>query len=261
MLSQLEEQAPAGATIQRAIAHGDNSVDANWLAKQLQVRYDCTNLYIRQRNSRFMVVFRIVITDGAKAFGREGKTPEATAVEADERQLIARAATDPVAFGELYERYVDRIYNYIYYRVGSPHDAEDLTSRTFQRALYHISTYVDRGVPFSAWLYRIAHNLVANWYRDRSRRKDIPLDDLVLAAHGSSDPFLQAALGEQIETVRRAVRQLSPDRQTLVVLKHSEHLSNAEIAVILGKTEGAIKSLYHRTLIVLRQIMEDRGDG
>lgn len=174
----------------------------------------------------------------------------------DDRELIARAAEDAEAFGELYERYVDRIYNYIYHRVGNVLDAEDLTARTFQRALQHIDRYVDRGVPFSAWLYRIAHNLVANWHRDRSRRKTVPLDRLVLTDTQRNDPYGQAASQEQIEEVRRAVRQLSPDRQTLLVLKHSEHLSNAEIARILGRTEGAIKSLYRRTLIALRQMLE-----
>ena len=73
-----------------------------------------------------------------------------------------------------------KIYNYIYYRTGNHHDAEDLTARTFYRALLNMDGYVDRGVPFSAWLYRIAHNLVANWHRDQSRRKIISLEDIKL---------------------------------------------------------------------------------
>jgi len=173
-----------------------------------------------------------------------------------EPELICIAATEPAAFGELYERYVDRIYSYIYHRVGNALDAEDLTARTFQRALQHVGRYVDRGAPFSAWLYRIAHNLVANWHRDQSRRKVIPIDDLVLTAPGRADPHRKAIASEDVEEVRQAVRRLSQDRQALVVLKHSEHLSNAEIAEILGRTEGAIKSLYRRTLISLRRIIE-----
>ena len=86
-----------------------------------------------------------------------------------ERELVARAKEDPSAFGALYDAYVDKIYNYVYHRVGNHHDSEDLTSRTFYRALNNIHRYTDRGLPFSAWLYRIAHNLVANWHRDRSR--------------------------------------------------------------------------------------------
>ena len=191
----------------------------------------------------------------------EPATRPASLAEEDERTLIVRAASDPAAFGQIYERYVNRIYNYIYHRVSNPHDAEDLTARTFQRALGRIGQYVDRGVPFSAWLYRIAHNLVANWYRDRSRRKDIPLDELAVSTERHSDPFGQVALKEQLDEVRSAIRQLNPERRALMVLKHSEHLSNAEIAKILGKSEGAIKSLYHRTLIALRQILEAKGSG
>ncbi|HEX6383892.1 MAG TPA: sigma-70 family RNA polymerase sigma factor, partial [Anaerolineae bacterium] len=96
----------------------------------------------------------------------------------DETALIERAKTDKEAFGQVYELYVDRIYNYVYYRTGNVADAEDLTARVFVRAMQHIGRYRDQGVPFSAWLYRIAHNLVANWHRDNSRRKIISLDDI-----------------------------------------------------------------------------------
>ena len=88
-------------------------------------------------------------------------------------ELVKRIKKDPSAFGLVYERYITKIYNYVYYRVGNHHDAEDLTSRVFYRALTHIKDYSDRGVPFSAWLYRIAHNLVANWHRDHARRQDL----------------------------------------------------------------------------------------
>lgn len=176
-----------------------------------------------------------------------------------ESQLVERAKSDPEAFGEIYERYVDRIYNYIYFRVGDQHEAEDLTARTFYRALDHIDRYVDRGLPFSAWLYRIAHNLVANWHRDRSRRKLISLDGLLrLTAPGESP---ERAVEEQTEreSLRAAIRRLPADRQQLLILKFGEHLSNAEIGQIMGKTEGAIKSLYHRTLAALREDLRSRG--
>ena len=85
-------------------------------------------------------------------------------IEFNEDDVLTRAADgDRDAFGLLYERYIYRIFNYVYYRTGNLHDAEDLTARVFQRAMNHIQNYTDRGVPFSAWLYRIAHNLVANW--------------------------------------------------------------------------------------------------
>jgi RNA polymerase sigma-70 factor (ECF subfamily) len=179
----------------------------------------------------------------------ESNTPLA---ELSEKELIERAKTDTEAFGELYERFVQRIYNYIYYRTGNHHDAEDLTSRVFQRALQHIPKYVDRGVPFSAWLYRIAHNLVVNWHRDRGRRKVIPLEDVVLRALRTHAPEVVAEQREEQALLLKATRNLPADRQQLLILKFVERLSNAEIGEIMGRSEGAIKSLYHRTLLALR---------
>lgn len=167
--------------------------------------------------------------------------------------LIARAKEDPEAFGLLYERYVGSIYNYIYYRTGNHHDAEDLTARTFYRALKHISRYVDRGAPFSAWLYRIAHNVVANWHRDTKRRQIISLDELVMGALKREDPATLTEEYEEQDMLLQAVRRLPPERQQLLILKFVEQMSNAEIAQVMGRTEGAIKSLYHRTLVALRE--------
>jgi len=159
---------------------------------------------------------------------------------------------DKEAFGELYERYLEKIYNYVYYRTGNHHDAEDLTARVFTRAMAHIETYTERGVPFQAWLYRIAHNLVANWHRDRGRRKVIPLDEFIASSLGSESPDHQAEDNEEREALLRAIRRLPEERQQLLMLKFVEHLSNAEIGDIMNRTEGAVKSLYHRTLIALR---------
>lgn len=170
----------------------------------------------------------------------------------EDLDLIRRADSDPDAFGELYTRYVGRIYSYIYYRTGDPQEAEDLTARVFQRAMHHIGRYRDQGVPFSAWLYRIAHNLVANWHRDRSRRQIVPLDERIVASGPSSHPEVATIMREEQRRLLDVVRTLPPDRQELLILKFVDHLSNAEIGQITGKTEGAIKSLYHRTLISLR---------
>ncbi len=171
--------------------------------------------------------------------------------EAEER-LVERAKHDPDAFGMLYERYVDRIYSYIFYRTGDVHEAEDLTARVFYRALAHIRAYRQRGLPFAAWLYRIAHNLVANWHRDRSRRRDLRLDDLVGVAEKSDGPERLAERNEQARVLLDVIRRLPAERQQLLLLKFVDDLPNAEIAQIMGRSEGAIKSLYHRTLIALR---------
>lgn len=156
------------------------------------------------------------------------------------------------AFGVLYERYLDKIYNYVFYRTGNHHDAEDLTARVFFRALSHIDQYTERGVPFQAWLYRIAHNLVANWHRDRGRRKVIPLDEYIALSLRTDAPDQHAEEREERDLLRAAIKRLPDDRQQLLLLKFVEHLSNAEIGTIMNKSEGAIKSLYHRTLIALR---------
>lgn len=177
-----------------------------------------------------------------------------------EEALVERAKADPEAFGLLYQQYVDRIYSYIYYRVGNHYDAEDLTARTFQQALVHIRRYVNRGVPFSAWLYRIAHNLIANWHRARHRRKLISLDELVMTAgRKGSAPETVAEKNEEREALLKAIRRLPPERQQLLILKFAERLSNREVGEIMGRTEGAIKSLYHRTLLALRDELTELG--
>lgn len=175
--------------------------------------------------------------------------------ELDDIELIQRADEEPKAFGELYERHVTRIYNYIYYRTGNHHDAEDLTARVFQRALRHASGFTDQGVPVTAWLYRIAHNLVANFHRDRSRKPVVPLEDRVLTSQLGAHPEAEAIGNEEIDRLMEQVRRLPPERQQLLILKFVERLSNAEIGEVMGRTEGAIKSLYHRTLNALRDDM------
>ncbi|MHB1296441.1 MAG: sigma-70 family RNA polymerase sigma factor [Anaerolineae bacterium] len=167
--------------------------------------------------------------------------------------------SDSGAFAGIYEQYVDRIYSYIYHRVGNVHDAEDLTSRTFFRALAHLPNYQDKGVPFSAWLFRIAHNLVANWHRDRGRRPVVALDELVIRAAAHEHPEALAQSEDETRSLREAMRSLDATRQELLVLKFSEDLSNAEIGAIMGRSEGAIKSLYHRTLLALRKEMLKKG--
>ena len=183
----------------------------------------------------------------------------------DDMQLVAQVAEDPSAFGELYQRYVTKIYSYVYYRTGNHHDAEDLTGRVFYRALMHVDRFVDRGVPFSAWLYRIAHNLVANWHRDHSRRQEYSLEDLTLTSPARDAPEATTEANEERLRLLQAIRSLPPERQELLILKFVERLSNAEIGQIMGRTEGAIKSLYHRTLLSLRDALAksaaDRADS
>jgi RNA polymerase sigma-70 factor, ECF subfamily len=181
--------------------------------------------------------------------------------EISDDDAIAKAITgDTEAFSILYKKYVNRIYNYIYYRTGSEFDAEDLTARVFFRAMGHIQTYQDMGVPFSAWLYRIAHNLVANWHRDNSRRKEVPLEERGRSNAEVDYPESTLVQNQEKDFLLRAINKLPPERQQLIILKFVEHLSNIEIAVIMRRSEGAIKSLYHRTLLSLREKLEKSKD-
>ena len=179
----------------------------------------------------------------------------------DDRELVALAKEDKAAFGELYERYLPKIYSYVYYRTGNVHDAEDLTAKVFFRALSHISNYVEKGAPFQAWLYRIAHNLVANWHRDQGRRKIIALDEYVVHGLNADAPDRLTEEREERNQLFEAVRRLPDDRQQLLLLKFVDQMSNAEIGMVMGRTEGAIKSLYHRTLLALRDEMDRIQNG
>jgi RNA polymerase sigma-70 factor, ECF subfamily len=175
----------------------------------------------------------------------------------EDKEILVRASQgDREAFGLLYEQYVERIYNYVYYRTGNVHDAEDLTARVFYRALHHIQNYTDRGVPFSAWLYRIAHNLIANWHRDRSRHQEIPLDDAPMIHFKGEPPEVALMQSQDRDALLKLIRHLPSERQHLLILKFVEHMSNVEIGEVMGRSEGAVKSLYHRTLLALRDDLE-----
>jgi len=177
----------------------------------------------------------------------------------DDAGLVAAAKADPEAFGALYERYVKKIYNYLYYRTGNSHDAEDLTERVFQRAMLNLDGYTSRGLPFSAWLYRIAHNLVANWHRDQGRRQMVPLNEVSaqdMTAMRTEGPEAQAESHEEQASLLSVLRQMPGERQQLLILKFVDHLSNAEIGVVMHRSEGAVKSLYHRTLLALRDELQ-----
>jgi RNA polymerase sigma-70 factor (ECF subfamily) len=182
-------------------------------------------------------------------------------MEEQERLLVERAQQDPLVFAALYDTYVDRVYNYIYQRTGNHSDAEDLAARTFLKAFLHLDRYRFRGIPFSAWLYRIAHNAVANWHRDSHRHQMVSLDALVERSQEEERPEDVAQSREERKALLDAVHRLPAERQELLILKFSEGLTNAEVGQIMHRTEGAVKSLYHRTLLALRQELEkDRTD-
>ena len=186
---------------------------------------------------------------------------EAEGTAEREAALVERARSCPAAFGELYELYVDRIYSYIYHRVGNVQDAEDLTARTFYRALEKLNSYEDRGLPFSAWLFRIAHNLVANWHRDHSRRQMFSLERFWWRSSDEPRPEQTVEAAAEHKELWEAIERLPEERRNLLRYKLNTTLSNLEIGELMNKSESAIKSLYFRTLAALRKDLEERGWG
>ncbi len=186
-----------------------------------------------------------------------GETPLPARASNDDR-TARRALTDRSAFSELYETYAGRVYGYLRARTDHETDAEELTSRVFLNALANLEQYKGRGGGFSSWLMSIAHNLLVNWYRDRGRRP--PTADLDAALSVAADlPAPEARLerSELAGVVREAVGRLDVDRQRLITLKYVDGLPNAEIGRMMGRSEGAVKALHHRTL---RQLKEELGE-
>lgn len=169
----------------------------------------------------------------------------------NEKQLVERAAKrDRRAFAKLYSLYVNKIYNYIYYKSSSKAEAEDLTAHVFLKAWEAIDNYRWQGYPFSTWLYRIAHNQIVDHYR--TRREVMPLDLCVEAAEPSLDPLELAERAVLIAQVRSALGHLTNNQQRVVVLRYFEGYSISEIATMMGKAPDAIRALQHRALQVLQ---------
>jgi len=174
------------------------------------------------------------------------------------RRLVDRAQQgDRDALEELYLIHFDRIYGYLHMSVGNRHDAEDLTTQTFLKMLESIGKFRWRSAPFSAWLFRIAHNLAMDHFRAGKRWQ--PQED-VTEPPGSEEPSAEALAMHSIgrQSMLELIETLSPEQQQVLTLKFVFNFANAEAATILGKTEGAIKSLQHRAIVSLQKQLEKR---
>ena len=179
-----------------------------------------------------------------------------------EAALVAAAQLDPAAFAPLYEAYVDRVYRYAYRRVGNHADAEDVTAQTFQQALAALSAYEWRGLPFGAWLFRIAANVILQ--RTRGGKREFTVDDLTpyedeagVETEGDDPAAILERDAEDQELVA-AVRRLPLDQQRALVLKFSRDMTAREIGASMGRSEGAVKQLVHRALRSLRSDLEEK---
>ena len=176
-----------------------------------------------------------------------------SAVDPDLEDVRA-AQGDRHTFGALYRRYLDRVYGYCFYLLGDHHDAEDVTERTFLAALGAIDRFRDEGATFRAWLFRIAHNELANELRARSRQRTTPLDAVVEPAN-DEDPAGLVGLAEESRRLRRALASLASDRRHVIVLRFVDGLSAREIGAVLGRSEGAVRVLQHRALRDLADLL------
>ncbi len=181
-------------------------------------------------------------------------------MERKREQALIRLAQrgDAQAFAELYRAYVDNIYRYIYFRVNAVPVAEDLTADVFMKALEGLPGYQDRATPFLGWLYRIAHARLIDYYR-RSRHagQHEDIDSIELGAEHDLDGPLVSE--HQSEHMRTALRTLTPEQQQVVILRFVEGRSIEETAELLGKTEGAIKTMQHRALQALGRALQEQG--
>jgi RNA polymerase sigma-70 factor (ECF subfamily) len=174
---------------------------------------------------------------------------------ADERWLLERAKQyDEAALGELYDSYAPRIYAYIYRRVGDAHVAEDLTGDVFVRVIQAIQSERFWHTSFHAWLYRIAHNLVADHYRRQPPAADLELDERLVAAE--DDPASAVAERLSHRRLRAAISRLTLDQQQVLVLRFGEGMTARGAAEVMDKSTGAIEALQHRALAALRRVLK-----
>ena len=163
-------------------------------------------------------------------------------------------------FTELYRTHLRDVYSYSYYRVGNHHDAEDLTEQTFLQAYRHFARAQreSNGRPLRPWLIRIAHNLAANYYRDRSRRPQTQLEDasVVSAPHSTED---LAEGRQELKEVLEGVARLPEDRREALIMRFALGMDNGEISRALGRSEGATKVLIHRAIRQLEQGLKEEG--
>jgi RNA polymerase sigma-70 factor (ECF subfamily) len=165
-------------------------------------------------------------------------------------------------FSELYRTHLRDVYSYAYYRVGNHHDAEDLTEQTFLQAYRHFERALreSRGRPLRPWLIRIAHNLAANLYRDRSRRPTSSIEDTApLSAPHTTEDLVEDR--DELSRVLAGVRLLPEDRREALIMRFALGMDNREIARALGRSDGATKVLLHRAIKQLEGLVAEVSEG
>jgi RNA polymerase sigma-70 factor (ECF subfamily) len=195
-----------------------------------------------------------------RALRMPGRAPRARQAGADPDLDDVRAAQENRReFDRLYRRYLDRVYSYAFYQLGDHHEAEDVTERTFLAALAGLDRFTDEGATFRAWLFRIAHNTIANAHRTRHRRRTEPISDARHHPAPGADPAGVVARADEGRAIREALARIPADRRQAIVLRFVDGLSAREIGAVLDRSEGAARVLLHRALRDLAAEL-DAGD-
>jgi RNA polymerase sigma-70 factor (ECF subfamily) len=173
----------------------------------------------------------------------------------DEENLVQRAKQgDEEAFAQLYEGYFDKIYRYVALRIGDRMEAEDIAQQVFLKAIKAISSFKWKGVPFSAWLFRIAHNQVVDYLRKTKKRISVRLEEDVLVASGD-DPHEVFGRKLDIERLNQAAMKLTPAQLEVISLRFASEMSVAQVAEVMGRSQGAVKALQHSAIVALRKVL------
>jgi len=171
----------------------------------------------------------------------------------DEESLVRRAQhRDQEAFAQLYEEHFDKIYRYVTLRIGNETEAEDMTQQVFLNALQSISSFKWKGIPFSAWLFRIAHNQVVDYLRSK-KRTAVPLDESLASNNNNPQSVVEQKL--DIEQLLLATKQLTGAQREVISLRFTSELPIAQVAKVMGKSQGAVKALQHSAIVALRKAL------
>ncbi len=173
----------------------------------------------------------------------------------DEESLVRRAQHhDQEAFAQLYEEHFDKIYRYVTLRIGNETEAEDMTQQVFLNALQSISSFKWKGIPFSAWLFRIAHNQVVDYFRSK-KRTAVPLDESFISSNSNDNPQSVVEQKLDIEQLLLATKQLTETQREVISLRFAGELPIAQVAKAMGKSQGAVKALQHSAIVALRKTL------
>jgi RNA polymerase sigma-70 factor (ECF subfamily) len=173
-------------------------------------------------------------------------------VQGEESLFRGAKRNDQEAFAQLYEEHFDKIYRYLALRVGNEMEAEDMTQQVFLNALQSISSFRWKGVPFSAWLFRIAHNQAVDHLRRKRKHASVPLNE---SLSSGDSPHATTERKMDIEELLRATRRLTEAQREVISLRFTSELSIAQVARIMGKSQGAVKALQHSAIVALRRTM------